>query len=1027
MSGLDANTVLLVHFNGKAFAISGAAFIDSSDSGHNTGGGVIGAPGAFGQTSVEFDGTIRFSTGDSIDWDFGTGDFVIDMWLKPTAANTSDQWIIGQFDDTNNYWIIRIDTTLSPAEMTAIQFIVVVNGTTIIDVDVTGLSQSLASFHIALQRSANNFDIWINGVNKITVSDTSLMPNLTSNLTAAGPESGAFQKYTGRLDELRIIKGTTAYTSGVNFTTATKPYTDSSQTISSIDSNTVLMIHGVGGNGKINGSGFVESATKKTVTNSGVTVNNTINNINKTSLLFVQSGSDSFSLADSDDWNFGTGDFTVEANLRFVTDAASQILMEQRTDVNNFQQIKFNNLLTDINYTVFSGGSTVINLNATFVRIFPDQWNHFAIVRSGNEFSMFLNGLLIRRRIDASGVADLTGAMFWGSDGAGANFLDARVEEIRVTKGVALYTRDFDVPTTPFVSAQTGTIPVDSSFKLLIHGDGPDASSTFFDSSPSGHTVVAQPGTEVDTAFPAFGTGGAKSNSASATGLDVADSAEFDFGTGDFSIDFRVRRDTTAGGAEVWYLHGAVGDRITIEYKNDASPPTITFIVDIASSTITTVTADLEQFASDTYNHVAFVRDGNNLYIFIDGIMADHVDVTGDNYTGFSGVLQLKCDPGSLIDGWIDEIRITDDAKWTLDFALPTTAYTHADPTIVSVTPNSGLALGGESVVIAGTNFVIGVTIVTFDGILADNIVVDSAIQITCDTPVHAAGAVDVVVDNGGTPATLVNGYTYFDPAVTSVTDATGPTVGGKSVVVAGTNFDTGGGGVQVEFDGVDATSIVVDSAIQITCTIPAHAIGPVDVVVKNSESSFGTLSNGFAYVNPTVTSIAPFSGLPIGSTSVTIKGTTFSDFGTNDVTFDGLSATSIVVVDEQTITCDTPAHAVGLVDVVVENSATSSGTLSNGYNYTIAGPVGGNTFWGIASGVATTEKVFLQGIAWDAGAGASPGDQLILHDENANEIHKLTVTSTKRNFFVPVYGSRMIKGITIDTIDAGSVYIYVK
>ena len=68
----------------------------------------------------------------------------------------------------------------------------------------------------------------------------------------------------------------------------------------------------------------------------------------------------------------------------------------------------------------------------------------------------------------------------------------------------------------------------------------------------------------------------------------------------------------------------------------------------------------------------------------------------------------------------------------------------------------------------------------------------------------------------------------------------------------------------------------------------------------------------------PTLTSVpvAPLTGPAAGSTAVTITGDNFGPTAT--VTFGGTAATSVVVTSPRTITCVTPAHAVGAVTVAV-------------------------------------------------------------------------------------------------------------
>jgi hypothetical protein len=88
----------------------------------------------------------------------------------------------------------------------------------------------------------------------------------------------------------------------------------------------------------------------------------------------------------------------------------------------------------------------------------------------------------------------------------------------------------------------------------------------------------------------------------------------------------------------------------------------------------------------------------------------------------------------------------------------------------------------------------------------------------------------------------------------------------------------------------------------------------------------------------PTVTSISPPSGSTNGGTHVSITGTNFVSGAS--VTFGGTAATLVTVVSSTSITATTPAHTSGAVNVVVTNSSGQSGTLTNGYTYTVSGTI---------------------------------------------------------------------------------------
>ena len=95
------------------------------------------------------------------------------------------------------------------------------------------------------------------------------------------------------------------------------------------------------------------------------------------------------------------------------------------------------------------------------------------------------------------------------------------------------------------------------------------------------------------------------------------------------------------------------------------------------------------------------------------------------------------------------------------------------------------------------------------------------------------------------------------------------------SVTITGTGFLTG---ATVKLGGTAASSVMVVNSSSMTATSAAHAAGAVSVVVTNTDSQSGTLTNGYTYTNsaPTVSSITPSSGSISGGTSGTIAGTGF-------------------------------------------------------------------------------------------------------------------------------------------------------
>lgn len=135
-----------------------------------------------------------------------------------------------------------------------------------------------------------------------------------------------------------------------------------------------------------------------------------------------------------------------------------------------------------------------------------------------------------------------------------------------------------------------------------------------------------------------------------------------------------------------------------------------------------------------------------------------------------------------------------------------------------------------------------------------------------------------------------------------------------------------------VTIGGVSVNNLSVVNSTAITATTPAHAAGAVDVTVTSYDGQSATLANGYSYNEaPLVTGILPTSGSKAGGDSITISGNNF--YGTPTVKIGGISATSVSVVNSNTLTALTPAHIAGQFSVQVINPDGQS-SLINDVNF---------------------------------------------------------------------------------------------
>jgi uncharacterized protein YhjY with autotransporter beta-barrel domain len=287
------------------------------------------------------------------------------------------------------------------------------------------------------------------------------------------------------------------------------------------------------------------------------------------------------------------------------------------------------------------------------------------------------------------------------------------------------------------------------------------------------------------------------------------------------------------------------------------------------------------------------------------------------------------------------DVRVTTAGGTSATSAADQFTYTAA-PAVTAMSPISGPTSGGTSVVLTGTGFS-GATAVTFGATAATGFTVNSATQITATAPAGSLGAVDVRVTTAGgvSPATANGQFTYAAPptpapALTGIAPSNGPTAGGTSVVILGSNFT---GATNVAFGISAATAFSVDSDGQITATSPAHVAGTVDIVVTTSGgTSPATASGQFTYAAPptpapALTGIAPSNGSTAGGTTVVILGSGFT--GATNVAFGTSAATVFSVDSDSQITATSPAHAAGTVDIVVTTAGgTSPGAASGQFTY---------------------------------------------------------------------------------------------
>ncbi len=222
-------------------------------------------------------------------------------------------------------------------------------------------------------------------------------------------------------------------------------------------------------------------------------------------------------------------------------------------------------------------------------------------------------------------------------------------------------------------------------------------------------------------------------------------------------------------------------------------------------------------------------------------------------------------DAGPVEDAGVLDSGPEDGGSWP-DLA----AYQEQRPRISGVSPQEGLADGGDRVEIFGEGFVFA-TEVLFGEARSEFQVVGPD-RIVATTPPGDVGPVDVVVRTVRGVAVLGQGFTYRrDLLISSVDPPALPTTGGTRITIYGAGFLGGPPDLYLGRGRVWGVQVIDDSRLE--AVAPPNPEGPADLwAFRGGESS--TVRAAVTYLPPPrVGSVTPWSGPVEGGTPVEVRG----------------------------------------------------------------------------------------------------------------------------------------------------------
>ena len=223
-----------------------------------------------------------------------------------------------------------------------------------------------------------------------------------------------------------------------------------------------------------------------------------------------------------------------------------------------------------------------------------------------------------------------------------------------------------------------GQAGMDQYTKLMLHCDGSNGGTTFTDSSDTPHTVTPAGNTHTDTAVKKFGTAAAQFDG-TGDNLSIPDSADWEFGAGEFTIDTWVYATTTTAAAVVVQQGVVTGnDRsFWLRFKYDGTNQ-MCFAWSTDGTWQTKQLADPDAFPAGQWVHVAITRDSNTLRLYINGVQKNSTTEAGSLHNSTQDLyIGSDADASNSWNGYMDEIRISNTCRYPngTTFTPPTIAY----------------------------------------------------------------------------------------------------------------------------------------------------------------------------------------------------------------------------------------------------------------------------------------------------------------------------------------------------------------
>ena len=610
------------------------------------------SPYRSGGYSTYFDGSGDYLEIDDGTWlTLGNGDFCFETWIYNTASTGASQYICGQANSAGHANSVSAELYINSSRN--LQGGIYVGSQKY--ATSTGTIPLNTWTHVALVRNGGNIQLYINGTkdgeNTSAGTDSANDQSTHFSIGRGGEVNSLY--FNGYITDFRFVKGSSVHTG--NFTAPTERLTAITYTelltchlpyIADGSTNG----HTIAVNGDTGTKPFAPYDSQEySAASHGASIS-------------LDGGGDYLTVADHADLDMGSSDFTIEG-WYYPKDnpgGSADGLIAKRANSSGVGGILLYFAAADStpSLLVDTGGSWGINQQATG-KFNVGSWNHFAIVRNGTAFKLYINGKSVLSATSSATIPDNGSAFTIGAISADGSYPISmgNVSDVRVVKGTAVYTAEFTPPTAP-LTAITNT-------KLLVQST--DASII---DKVQGSRQTELIGTVSSTTYTKYYNSSIYFDGSNDY-IELKDMPEL---PGPFTIEMWI-----------WVPSGTVSQSKTFFTIGTVSSSGNCLLIYRYSNTNnigvwnggSTILASSSAIPQTQWAHLALTRNSSNtINVWINGVDKGSVSNSNNFIPGTHGIKIGSENPlGYYFNGYMSDIRITKGlARYTSTFTPPTAA-----------------------------------------------------------------------------------------------------------------------------------------------------------------------------------------------------------------------------------------------------------------------------------------------------------------------------------------------------------------